>query len=78
MHEAWVFFYDSETKQQPIEWRHSGSSKPKKVLTSSYWDCQVVIMIDFLVEIRRVTENYYSTILTTLRGKFMLRRKVIQ
>ena len=27
---TWLYHYDSETKQQSLEWRHSGSPRPKK------------------------------------------------
>ena len=27
---SWLYHYDPETKQQTIEWRHSGSHRPKK------------------------------------------------
>ena len=30
MDETWLCHYDPETKQQSMEWRHSGSSRPKK------------------------------------------------
>jgi len=30
MDETWLYHYDQETKQQPMEWRHSGSPCPKK------------------------------------------------
>jgi len=30
MDETWLYHYDPETKQQSIEWRHSGSPSPKK------------------------------------------------
>ena len=30
MEETWLYHYDPETKQQPMEWRHSGSTRPKK------------------------------------------------
>ena len=30
MEETWLYHYDPKTKQQSIEWRHSGSSRPKK------------------------------------------------
>jgi len=30
MDETWLYRYDSETKQQSMEWRHSGSPHPKK------------------------------------------------
>jgi len=30
MDETWLYHYDPETKQQSVEWRHSGSLCPKK------------------------------------------------
>ena len=30
MDETWLYHYDPETKQQTMEWRHSGSPQPKK------------------------------------------------
>jgi len=30
MDETWLYQYDPETKQQSMEWRHSGSPRPKK------------------------------------------------
>ena len=30
MDETWLYHYDPETKQQSMEWRHSGSTRPKK------------------------------------------------
>jgi len=30
MNETWLYHYDPETKQQSMEWRHSGSPRPKK------------------------------------------------
>jgi len=30
MDETWLYDYDPETKQQSMEWRHSGSPRPKK------------------------------------------------
>ena len=29
MDETWLYHYDPETKQQPMEWQHSGSPRPK-------------------------------------------------
>jgi len=29
MDETWLYYYDPETKQQSIDWRHSGSPRPK-------------------------------------------------
>jgi len=30
MDETWLYHYDPETKQQSMEWQHSGSPRPKK------------------------------------------------
>jgi len=30
MEETWLYHYDPETKQQSMEWRHSGSPRPPK------------------------------------------------
>jgi len=47
MGETWLHHYDPETKQQSMDWRHSGSPRPKKfrvhksagkVLASIFWD----------------------------------------
>jgi len=31
MDETWLYHYDPETKQQSMEWRHSGSPRPRKI-----------------------------------------------
>ena len=31
MNETWLYHYDRETKQQSMEWRHSGSVRPQKI-----------------------------------------------
>jgi hypothetical protein len=55
MVETWVHFYDPETTQQSMEWKHRDSPRPKKfraqkssgkVLVSVLWDIRGVIMID--------------------------------
>ena len=57
MDETWLYHYDPETKQQSMEWRHSGSPRPKtfpvqksagKFLASIFWDQDGIIHIDYL------------------------------
>ena len=31
MDETWLYYYDPETRQQSMEWQHSGSASPKKI-----------------------------------------------
>jgi len=57
MDETWLYHYDPETKQQSMEWQHSGSPRPKKfrvqksagkVLASIFWDQDGILLIDYL------------------------------
>jgi len=57
MDEAWLYHYDPETKQQSMEWRHSGSPHPKvfrvqksagKVVVSVFCDQDSILLIDYL------------------------------
>jgi len=57
MGETWLYHYDLETKQQSMEWRHSGSPHPKKFrvqksavkgLASIFWDQDGILLIDYL------------------------------
>lgn len=80
MDETWLYFYDPETKQQSMEWRHSGSPRPKKfrvqksagkVLASVFWDSRGVIMVDYIEKGKSITGEYYSSLLTRLHKKIV-------
>jgi len=46
MDETWLCHYDPETKQQSMEWRHSGSHRPPKILSAKIrWK---ISRLDFL------------------------------
>ena len=75
MDETWLYQYDTETKQQSMEWRHSGSPRPKKfrvqksagkVLASMFWD-QDGILIDYLPKGRTINAEYYSSLLVQMK-----------
>jgi len=57
MDETWLYHYDPETKQQSMEWRHSGTPCPKKfrvqkspekVLASICWDQDGILLINYI------------------------------
>jgi len=57
MDKTWLYHYDPETKQQSVEWRHSGSPGPKKflvqklagkVFASIFCDQDSILLIDWL------------------------------
>jgi histone-lysine N-methyltransferase SETMAR len=79
MDETWLYHYDSETKQQLMEWRHSGSPRPKKfrvqkstgkVLASFFGDQDGVLLIDYLPKGQTINAEYYSSLLVQLKGIF--------
>jgi len=45
MDEIWLYHYDPETKQQSMEWRHSGSPRPKNFRVQIRWKSS---RLDFL------------------------------
>jgi hypothetical protein len=76
MDETWLYHYDQETKQQSMEWRHSGSPRPAlkipstksagKVLASIFWDQEGILLIDYLPKGQIINAEYYSFLLVQL------------
>jgi len=84
---TWLYHYDPETKQQSMEWRHSGSPRPKKfrvqksagkILASIFWDQDGILPIDCLLNGQTINTEYYSSLLVRLKDilKEKRRRKV--
>ncbi|UYV72456.1 hypothetical protein LAZ67_9003230 [Cordylochernes scorpioides] len=81
MDETWAHHFTPESKQQSMQWRHSGSPPPKKakpvpsagkVMVSVFWDSEGVLLLDFLNKAQTITGNYYAKF---RRGK--LSRKIV-
>jgi len=76
MDETWLYHYDSETKQQSMEWRHSDSPRSQKfrvqkstgkVLASIFWDQDDILLIDYLPKSQTINAEYYSSLLVQLK-----------
>jgi len=76
MDETWLYHYDGEIKQQSVEWRHSGSTRPKKfrlqksagkVLASIFWDQDGILLIDFLPKGQTMNAEYNPFLLVQLK-----------
>jgi len=76
MDETWLYHYDPETKQQSMEWQHSGSPYPKKfqvqksarkVLASIFWDQDGILLSDHLPKGQTINVEYYSSLLVQLK-----------
>ena len=68
MDETWLYHYDPQTMQQSVEWRHSGSSCPKKfrvqkfagkVLALIFWDQDGILLINYLPKGQTINAEYY-------------------
>jgi len=73
---TWFYHYDPETKQQSMEWRHSGSPRPKKFrvqksarngLASIVWDQDGILLIDYLSKGQTINAQHYSSPLVQLK-----------
>jgi len=76
MDETWLYHYDPESKQQSMEWRHSGSPHPKKIPTAKirwkssridFWDQDGILLIDYLPKGQIINAEYYSSLLVQLK-----------
>jgi len=76
MDETWLYHYDPDTKQESMEWRHSGSPHPKKfrvqksaggVLASIFWDLDSILLIDYLPKGQTINAEYYLSLLVQLK-----------
>ena len=76
MDETWLYYYDPETKQQSIEWRHSGSPRPKKFrvqksagkfLALIFWDQDGILLIDYLPKDQTINAKNYLSLLVQLK-----------
>ena len=84
MHETWLYHYDPETKKQSLEWRYSGSPRPKKfrvqkaagkVLASIFWDQDGILLIDYLPKRRTINAEYYSSLLVPVKDILKEKRR---
>ena len=74
--ETWLYHYDPETKQQSMEWRHSGSPRPqkfrvqksaRKFLDSIFWNQDGILLIDYLPKGQTINTEYYSYLVVQLK-----------
>lgn len=81
--ETWVHHFDPESKRQSMQWKHPWSPPPRKfrvtasagkVMASIFWDCEGVIMVDYLEHGWTITGEYYSQLLIRLREAIKQKR----
>jgi len=78
MDETWLYHYDPETKQQSMQWRHSGSSCPapknseyinplEKFSPLFFWDQDGIQQIGSLSKCQAINAEYYLSLLVQLK-----------
>lgn len=70
--ETWLPFFNPETKNQSMQWRSKGDDSPVKakvvpsagkVMVTVFWDCDGIILIDYLPKGETINSAYYSDLL---------------
>ena len=76
MEETWLYHHAPETKQQTMEWRHSVSPRPQKILSvkvrwkflaSIFWDQDGILLINYLPKGQTIKAEHYSSLLVQLK-----------
>jgi len=84
MDETKLYHYQPKTKQQSVEWRHSGSPHPnkfrvqksaEKFLASIFWDKDGILLINYLPKGQCINTDYYSSLLMQLKDILKEKRR---
>ncbi len=82
--ETWLHYYDPETKQQSMQWKHQHSPPPKKfrvqpsagkVMATIFWDAKGVIHIDYMPPKTTINGQYYGELLKRLHDSIKEKRR---
>ena len=67
--ETWIHYYDPESKQQSMQWKHASSPSPRKfkvqasagkIMCTIFWDAEGILLIDFMSQKVTITGVYYA------------------
>ncbi|UYV65864.1 hypothetical protein LAZ67_3005758 [Cordylochernes scorpioides] len=81
--ETWIYGFDSETTQQPSEWRFKNEPRPKKarkapckvkVMLTVFFDCQSIVHNEFQQQGSTITADSYLGVLRRLREAIRQKR----
>jgi hypothetical protein len=74
--ETWIAHITPGSKQQSLQWLHTGSPKPKKfkqtlsarkIMATVFWDRKVILLVDFMTQGTTINSESYCETLTELR-----------
>lgn len=82
--ETWICYETPETKRQSLEWRHTGSPKPKKakpplssrkIMCTVFWDWQGILLVDWMERGTTINSTAYCETLKKLRRAIQNKRR---
>jgi len=84
MDETWLYHYDPETKQQSMEWRHSGSPRPaqknsecknplEKFSPRLFWDQDGILLTDYLPKGQNIKRGVLLISAGAMEGHFEIK-----
>ena len=82
--ESWFFHETPEKKRQSMEWKHTGSPRPKKSqpglfvrkqMATVFWDQEGILMVDWLPPNSTINSDQYCNSLQQLRRRIQQRRR---
>ena len=81
--ESWVYGYDIETKAQSFQWKHPKEPRPIKArqvrsnvkfVLTVFFDCNAVMLHEFLPQGCTVNKQYYLEVMCRLREAIRQKR----
>ena len=84
--ETWVFQYDPETKRQSMQWKITGSPRPKKarmsklkikVMLIAFFDQKDLVHHEFVPEGETVNQYFCQKVLIRLHGRVLRIRRAL-
>jgi [histone H3]-lysine36 N-dimethyltransferase SETMAR len=82
--ETWLHYWDPDSKQESMQWKHHDSPPPKKfrtqpsagkVMATIFWDSDGVLLVDYLPPKTTITGQYYATLINRLRDAIKSKRR---
>jgi histone-lysine N-methyltransferase SETMAR len=82
--ETWLHHWDPESKQESMQWKHKDSPPPKKfrtqpsagkIMASIFWDCQGLLLIDYMPHKTTITGQYYAQLMGKLKEAIKEKRR---
>lgn len=82
--ESWFHYYEPESKEQSKQWKHPDSPPPKKAkaqqsagkrMATVFWDCEGILLIEWLPEGKAINSDYYIEVLKKLREAVKSKRR---